>query len=173
MCGIRAENDAVRAGARVCAYAEPMPRRPRSALPEFGVFHVISRGVGRSAIVRDDLDREAFVHLESSTRREYDWICHAYCLMTNHYHLVVTAALERLSRGMHRLNSAYATRFNARYDRPGHLFQDRFASRLVPQDEDLLRVCRYVFDNPVRAGLCARADEWPWSGGELRRLIES
>jgi REP element-mobilizing transposase RayT len=103
---------------RLRPYGEPMPRQARSMLPEFGTFHVISRGVARSAIVRDDLDREAFARLESSTQREYGWICHAYCLMTNHYHLVVTAGLERLSRGMHRLNGAHATRFNARYDRP-------------------------------------------------------
>jgi putative transposase len=171
MCRVRAESRAFAAVGRERPYGESMPRRARSTLPEFGTFHVISRGVARSAIVRDDLDREAFVRLELSTRREYGWICHAYCLMTNHYHLVVSAGLERLSRGMHRLNGVHASRFNARYDRPGHLFQDRFASRIVPEEDDLVRVCRYVFDNPVRAGLCAHADDWPWSGGEFRPLI--
>jgi putative transposase len=148
-----------------------MPRRARSTLPDFGTFHLISRGVARSPIVRDDLDREAFVRLEVSTEQELGWLCHAYCLMTNHYHLVVTAALEAISRGMHRLNGAHATRFNARYDRPGHLFQNRFTSRLVTDEDDLERVCLYVFNNPVRAGLCADADDWRWSGGDLRQLI--
>ena len=84
--------------------------------------------------------------------------------MTNHYHLIVGTALWRLSDGMQRLNGIYAQAFNRRHNRSGHLFGERYGSWVVRDEQHLLAACHYVLHNPVRAGLCERADEWPWTG---------
>jgi REP element-mobilizing transposase RayT len=139
-----------------------MPRVPRSLLPD-GYFHVTTRGVAKSAIYRDDADRRFFLRLILLTRKRYDWSFYALCLMDNHYHLVVDTPRERLSLGMQELNGTYAQAFNRKYRRWGHLFGDRFASRVVRDEQHLINVCAYVVQNPVRAGLCDRAVEWPWS----------
>jgi putative transposase len=128
------------------------------------MYHVTARGVARSQLFFYDLDYRAFVALYRDTVERFSWKAHAFCLMPNHYHLVVAAPLEQLSAGMHRLNCLYAMRFNKRYDRPGHLFQNRFDARLIEGDRQLGAVCRYVIDNPVRARLCRYRDAWPWSG---------
>jgi REP element-mobilizing transposase RayT len=141
-----------------------MARLPRSVLPPSGIYHVTARGVDRCAIVRDDDDRAAFVELLRLVTRRSRWVVHGYCLMNNHYHLVVETALERLSAGSHRLNGIHAQRFNERHGRTGHLFQDRFHARSLRDDEHLSRAVEYVRNNPVRAGLCATAEQWPWSG---------
>jgi REP element-mobilizing transposase RayT len=85
--------------------------------------------------------------------------------MPNHYHAIFDAERARLSKALHRLNGVYATQFNERHNRVGHLFQDRFHARVARGDEHLAKACAYVWNNPVRAGLCAEAHEWPWSGG--------
>jgi putative transposase len=144
-----------------------MPRVPRCVLPPVGVYHVTTRGVARQDIVRDDYDRQFFCRQLNRARRRHHWLVYAWCLMTNHYHLVVVCDLERLSRGVHLLKFRHAQAFNARYDRVGHLFQDRFEARVIEGDEHFITVCEYVFDNPVRAGLCDRRGDWPWVGGEL------
>ena len=144
-----------------------MPRAPRCVLPSEGIYHVTSRGVARQDIVKDDHDRRFFRRQLTLARRRHHWLVYAWCLMTNHFHLVVVCDLERLSRGMHLLNFRYAQAFNARYDRTGHLFQGRFDARVIEGDEHLTTVCEYVFDNPVRAGLCEGRADWPWLGGEV------
>jgi REP element-mobilizing transposase RayT len=141
-----------------------MPRRPRNVLPERGVYHVTARGVARSPIYLDAGDRQFFVTLLRSVARQWTWTCHAYCLMQNHYHLVVETYLDRLSKGEHRLNGIHAQRFNARHDRVGHLFQDRFHAQVIRDEEHLVNACEYVWNNPVAVGLCRNADDWPWSG---------
>lgn len=83
--------------------------------------------------------------------------------MTTHYHLVVEATCRELSRGVQRLNGRYAVTFNRRHDRWGHLFAERFTARVIDSDEYLFDVCTYVTLNPVKAGLCSRPEEWPWS----------
>jgi putative transposase len=139
-----------------------MPRQARRELPD-GVFHVTSRAVNREPIVVDDEDRTAFVRLLRDVARRFDWRCHAYCLMTTHYHLLVTCTRESLSLGLRRLNGFYAQGFNKRHGRHGHLFGDRFSAFIVEGEEHLESACRYILLNPVRAGLCAAAEEWPWS----------
>jgi putative transposase len=139
-----------------------MARIPRYVLPEYAIFHVTARGAGRISIYREDDDRRGFLYLLADATRRRDWAFHAYCLMTNHYHLVVEAFREDLSRGMHRVNGTYAQGFNARYRRWGHLFGERFWCRPV-EEEQLEDTCRYVLANPVRAGLCEDASDWPWS----------
>jgi REP element-mobilizing transposase RayT len=85
--------------------------------------------------------------------------------MTTHYHLLVETTQDELSRGMQQLNGRYAQSFNARHDRRGHLFEGRFKAYSVEGDRYLQEASRYILDNPVRAGLCERCDQWPWSGG--------
>jgi putative transposase len=132
-----------------------------------GVYHVTTRGVARQDIFRDDDDHHLFVRLLRLAVQRWRWQLLAYCLMPNHFHLVVTTQLERLSRGMHLLNFRYAQAFNDRYDRVGHLFQGRFGARVVETDEHFTAACAYVLDNAARAGLCGARDDWPWIGGEV------
>jgi REP element-mobilizing transposase RayT len=93
----------------------------------------------------------------------FAWQCFAYCLMGNHYHLVIATPEPNISAGMHRLNGGYARWFNRVQGHQGHLFEDRFHSELVQRDAHLLQACRYVVLNPVRAGLVAEPADWPWS----------
>ena len=145
--------------------SDPMPRGPRWFLPN-GVYHVTARGTGGISIFMDDVDRAAFLHLLEQVRRRFRWSLSAYCLLGTHYHLVVETECERLSRGMHRLNGIYAQRFNRRHQRKGHLFEERFSSWVVRDELHLQATWRYVLANPVRAGLCRYAEDWPWSGFE-------
>jgi putative transposase len=140
-----------------------MARIPRSELPD-GAYHLTARGVNGGPIVLDDLDRLFFAALLRSTVLSLDWCCHAWCLLTNHFHLVVEAPRVRVSAGMKRINGLYAQRFNHRHARRGHLFQDRFASWVIDDDDYLTAVCNYVLANPVRAGLTERAEDWRWAG---------
>jgi REP element-mobilizing transposase RayT len=144
-----------------------MPRQPRLVLPWVGAYHVTSRGVARQRIFRDDEDYAFFVSLLRRATRRWQWHLLAYCLMPNHFHLVVTCDLERLSRGMHLLNFRYARAFNDRYSRVGHLFQGRFDARVIEADEYFVAACAYVLENAVRAELCKTRDDWPWIGGEV------
>jgi putative transposase len=139
-----------------------MPRVPRSALDD-GYFHVTMRGVDGTDIYLDTEDRRTFVALFASAVRRHGWDMHTVCLMTNHYHLVLDVTVERLSQGMQWLNGAYAQIFNGRWGRRGHLFGARFHSKPIEDDDQLVSTCRYVMWNPVRAGLCERPEDWPWS----------
>ncbi len=146
-----------------------MARRPRNLLRDGRFFHVTARGVNRAAIFRDDADRRAFLALLGDCVARSGWRCHAFCLMSNHYHLVVeTPTLSALSAGMHRLNGVYAQQFNRKHGRSGHLFGDRFASWLLAEESHYEATCAYVLANPVRAGLCARPDDWKWSAARPR-----
>jgi REP element-mobilizing transposase RayT len=139
-----------------------VPRQARSALPG-GVFHVATRGVSDDPIFRDDTDRKAFLTLLGSVVARHEWSCHAYCLMTTHYHLIVETERQALSLGMRRLNGGYARSFNERHDRRGHLFGGRYSVYVINSEDHLTASCLYVLENPVRAGLCERASDWPWS----------
>src|SRR5882762_8313474 len=136
-----------------------MPRVPRSLFPD-GLFHVATRGAAKQPIYHDDNDRRNFLSLLAHVVQNYEWTCQAFCLMTNHYHLVLDATREDLSDGMQILNGDYAQGFNGKYGRWGHLFGDGFWSRSLHEDE-LEHVCLYVMENPVRAGLCEAIPDWP------------
>lgn len=140
-----------------------MPRPRRSGFPA-GLYHVVSRGAGGIAIFGDDDDRLLFLHLYARTLRRMDWTSHAYCLMTNHFHLLVQTNTPNLSAGMHVLNGIYARAFNERYGRRGHLFGARFYSGAIEDDDGYERSCLYVVENAVRAGMCAVWTDWPWCG---------
>ena len=146
-------------------------RLPRYLLPERGIYHVTTRGVDRQAISRDDDDRRLFLVLLARTTRRTDWDCHAFCLMPNHHHLIVETYIDLVSVGLRLLNGRYAQAFNERHDRSGHLFGDRFAAFVIRNEEHLRAAAEYVLQNPVRAGLCSRSDDWPWSGA--RRALSS
>jgi putative transposase len=143
-----------------------MARRPRWELPLFGSYHVFNRGVEQRSIYLDDVDRRLFLTLLRLATRRAAWALDAYTLMENHFHLVVTTNLEQLSKGMHTLGFRYAQSFNERHTRVGHLFQGRFGARAVDDQADFFDVCDYVFDNPVRQGICERPGDYPWSGGD-------
>ena len=127
------------------------------------LYHVTSRGVDRGPIFRDDEDPRTFVTLLARELERSRWLCHAYCLMPNHFHLVVETLEATLSKGMHRLNSRYAQAYNRRHGRTGHLLQGRFHAVLIEKERHLLEVARYVVLNPCRAGLCGHPDDWDWS----------
>jgi putative transposase len=139
-----------------------MARRARRTL-EGRLFHVTLRGVAGQDIVLDDADRLRFVwQLEEVTKR-FSWRVVCWCLMNTHFHLVIEADVEQMSIALHRLACLYAMYFNKRRERRGHLFENRFSSWIVRDGEHLGRTFDYVLDNPVRAGLCRTADEWPWT----------
>jgi REP element-mobilizing transposase RayT len=119
--------------------------------------------VARDAIYLDFEDGLLFLRLLRSVVEHWLWSCHVLCLMPNHYHLILETTGPRLSAGMHRLNGVYAERFNAKYRRSGHLFGDRFHTRIIEDEDHLYAAYRYVLNNPVRAGLCKTAADWPWS----------
>ncbi|MFT4216374.1 MAG: transposase [Micropruina sp.] len=139
-----------------------MAREARQ-LAESGIYHVMLRGVNRDAIFLEDEDFERFLRALSVTKNTSGCLVLAYCLMTNHVHLVVRTAHEPLATVMKRLGVRYAGWFNRKYGRVGHLFQDRFRSRPVDTDEYLLTLLRYVWANPVEAGLADRAESYRWS----------
>jgi REP element-mobilizing transposase RayT len=127
------------------------------------VYHITSRGNERKAVFRDDQDRKIFLDALADVSLRYNWFCHAYCLMDNHYHLLIDTPDGNLSIGMRQLNGIYTQRFNKRHGRVGHLFQGRFKAVLVQKDSHLLEACRYVVLNPVRARRVQRPEEWFWS----------
>jgi putative transposase len=139
-----------------------MPRRPRFQEPG-AIYHVTSRGTEGRAIFLDDLDRELFVAELGEVVKAGSWMCPAYCLMTNHFHLVIQTPQADLAVGMHAVNSTHANYFNRRHNHVGHLFQSRYTSILIERESHLLQACRYVVLNPVRAGLCRRPGYWRWS----------
>ncbi len=127
------------------------------------LYHVTSRGDRREDIYDDEEDRERFLEILSGVVADFNWVCHAYCLMDNHYHLLVATPDGNLSKGMRQLNGVYTQASNRRHGRSGHMFQGRYKAILVDEDAYLLEVARYVVLNPVRAGMVSEAGDWPWS----------
>ena len=127
------------------------------------VYHVTSRGDRREPIAKDDIDRAAFLSVAAQAFERFDAHAWAYCLMGNHYHLVIRTREANLSRLMRHINGVYTQAFNRRHQLTGHLFQGRFKAILVDSDSYLLEVCRYVDLNPVRANMVERPDAYRWS----------
>ena len=136
------------------------------------VYHLTSRGDRREPIFADDEDRESFLDVLAQAMARFDAQVLAFCLMGNHYHLVVHTRQANLSRLMRHLNGVYTQAFNRRHGLVGHLFQGRFKAILVDRDAYLLEVCRYVELNPVRARMVPAPKDWPWSsyGAHCLRL---
>jgi putative transposase len=136
--------------------------QPRIETPG-GYYHVGTRGNSKAPIFLTDDDRLSFVRLLTVVTRRHGWCVHAYCLMTNHYHLVLQLASGGLSQGMCELNGRYALGFNDRHSRSNHVFGSRFWDEPIEDDPHYFEVCRYVVLNPVRAGVERHVHDWPWS----------
>jgi len=139
-----------------------MPRQPRR-IAATGVYHAILRGINRDAVFLEDEDWQRFLYALFATKQASGCVVLAYCLMPNHVHLVISADDEPIGLVIKRLGVRYAGWFNRKYGRVGHVFQDRFKSRPVEDDADLISLLRYVWNNPVKAGLVKRPDEYRWS----------
>ena len=126
-------------------------------------YHITSRGDRRGEIYRVDGDRQAFTQLIGEVVKRYRWRIHAWCQMTNHYHLLVETPEPNLSRGMRQLNGGYANYFNRAHGRVGHVFQGRYTAINVQHDTYLLELARYIVLNPVRAKMVVRPEDWQWS----------
>jgi len=162
-----------------------MPRHARQ-LAGSGIYHVMLRGVNRDAIFVEDDDSAMFLRALSQAKDVTGCLVFAYCLMTNHVHLVLRSADAPIGAVVKSLGVRYAGWFNRKYGRVGHLFQDRFRSVPVEDDAHLVTLLRYVWNNPVEAGLVARPEDYRWSScglvgrasplideGELQRLLPS
>jgi putative transposase len=128
-----------------------------------GYYHLSTRGNNKCAICDDDVDREMFEMQLDRVTKKYGWVVLAYCLMDNHYHLIIQIGDAGMSRGMCELNGSYARMYNRRHGRMNHLFGRRYWDALIATDEHLLECCRYVVLNPVRAGICRLPADWRWS----------
>ena len=139
-----------------------MARQLRLELPG-GLYHVTSGGDRREAIYLNDTDRQRWLSLLGEVCVRYNWLCHAYCLMDNHFHIVVETVDGNLSAGMRQLNGVYTQWHNRAHGRVGHVFQGRFKAIMVQREAYLLELARYVVLNPVRAEMCPMPQNWPWS----------
>lgn len=137
--------------------------RPLRIEYEGAVYHVTSRGNARESIYFNDSDRKNFLETLAHIAERFSWLCHSYCLMDNHYHLLIETPEGNLSRGMRQLNGVYTQTFNKKYKRVGHLFQGRYKAILIESESYLLLVSRYIVLNPVRAGMVKKPEEWRWS----------
>jgi len=137
------------------------------------VYHLTSRGNARQKVFIDDADRTAFLEILAKAMDRFNWLCHAYCLMGNHYHLLIETVDPMLARGMRHLNGVYTQAFNRRHKRSGHLFQGRYKAILVEKDAHLLELARYVVLNPVRARMVRSCKDWRWSSYRATAGLES
>jgi REP element-mobilizing transposase RayT len=137
--------------------------RPLRIEYDGAVYHITSRGNARRPIFKDDRDFLNFLDTLLQVNKRYNWICHAYCLMPNHYHLVIETPDGNLSKGMRQVNGVYTQAFNRRHKRAGHVFQGRYKAIVIQKESHLLEVCRYVVLNPVRARMVEDPMQWKWS----------
>ncbi len=127
------------------------------------LYHVTMRGNAQAEIFKDNKDRQQFLALLQISVSRYDWCCHAYCLMDNHYHLLIETGAPTLSKGMKLLNGTYTQYYNRKHQRVGHVFQGRFKAILVQKESYMLELARYIVLNPVRAQMVRSAKDWHWS----------
>jgi len=137
------------------------------------LYHITSRGDGREDIFLSDADRELWLEVFAEVCRRFNWICHAYCLMSNHYHLLIETPESNLSLGMRQLNGVYTQRFNRNHNRVGHVFQGRYKAILVDKENYLLELARYIVLNPVRAKMIRKLADWSWSSYRSTSGLES
>ena len=141
---------------------ERVGRIRRSDLPD-GYFHVWCRGVASVVAFPTAEDRTELFRLIGRCTRRFGWELYAACVLSTHYHLVLDAEVASLSRGMHQLNWRYARSFNRRHGMFGHVFAERFEARVLEDESRIFDTCAYVLLNPVKARLCERVEDWPWS----------
>ena len=142
-----------------------MARRPRIDLP--GYHHIVNRGVNRSDVFVSDADKETFVGILCKACRIYDVVVHDYCLMDNHYHLLIENRHENLSLFMRQINANYAIYFNKQHHRTGHLWQGRYRSWYILGEDYLFRTIRYIEHNPIEAGIVAQVRDYSYTLGSM------
>jgi putative transposase len=148
-----------------------MPRTARASVGGY-CYHVLNRGNARGQVFHADADYRAFLQTVADTRAFVPMRVLAYCLMPNHFHLVLWPHADGdLSRFLHRLSTAHVRRYHCRYRGTGHVWQGRFKAFPIQEDEHLLIVLRYVERNPVRAGLVAWAEDWFWSSAAAEAVV--
>lgn len=141
-----------------------MSRIPRGLMDTYNYYHVCARGNNDQSIFTDDSDRLRYVLLIEKYRQLNNLKCYAYCLMSNHVHLLYFVRnILTLSKTLHNMHCAYAMYFNLRHKRKGHLFQDRYVSWIVKNDSHLLTAKKYIEENPVKAGICQLPGAYKWS----------
>jgi len=139
-----------------------MPRSPRLVVPG-GIYHVAPRGNDGRDIFVDDHDRRVHLELLERVVKKYRWVVFGYCLMRNHFHLLVQVPESNLSAGMQELLSEYSRRWNRKHGHSGHLFRNRFSHRPVTSDRHLMATARYIDLNPVHVRKKFRPEQWEWS----------
>ncbi|MCR4428060.1 MAG: transposase [Caldiserica bacterium] len=140
-----------------------MARKARNPIGG-AIYHVLNRGNGKQTVFFQEKDYLLFLRLLRETKKRFSWSIYSYCLMPNHFHLVLSSPEGKdLSRGMHWLCTSHVRLYHKEHETTGHLWQDRFRSFLVQEDEHFLMVMRYVEANPIRAGLVSLPGEWKWS----------
>lgn len=139
-----------------------MPRQAR-VTSSTGVYHIMMRGNEKKDIFLCTQDKNKFIQILKKNKQEHNYILYAYCVMNNHVHLLIRELIEDISTIMKRVNTSYACYFNHKYERVGHVFQDRFRSEAIENDAYLIQVVRYIHNNPVKASLCNSHIQYPWS----------
>lgn len=137
--------------------------RPLRIQFEGALYHIISRGNERKMIFLEEADHIKYLNFLNKTVERFNWLCHVYCLMGNHYHLMIETPDANLAKGMKYLNQIYSQFFNWKYTRTGHLFQGRYKSYIVQKESYLLHCCRYIVLNPWDARLVKHPRDWKWS----------
>lgn len=141
---------------------EIIARKQRVWFPG-ATYHLMERGIRRQAIYKEESDYQAFISILQSGLEKYGCILHAYCLMTNHFHMLLETGETDVSKFMKHLAGCYARYFNQKYMYQGHLFEGRYKSILVKDDTYFLQTSRYIHLNPVKAGMVENPEDYPWS----------
>lgn len=139
-----------------------MPRHARE-LSNSGIYHIILRGINRQTIFNDDEDYQRFINTLKKYKTVSGYTLYAYCLMNNHIHILLRVGQEKLETILKRIAGSYVYWYNFKYNRIGHLFQDRFKSEPVDSDEYFLTVLRYIHQNPIKARICERLEDYRYS----------
>jgi REP element-mobilizing transposase RayT len=143
-----------------------MPRTERR-ISSTGVYHIMLRGINQQNIFEEDSDFKIFLKCIAESKKLSGFKLYAYCLMSNHVHLLIEEGDEPLGIAFRRIGARYVFRYNWKYERNGHLFQDRYRSEPVENDSYLMNVLRYIYQNPVKSGVCDRIGDYPWSSYQL------
>ena len=138
-----------------------MARRPR--IENAGFHHIYNRGVEKRNIFIENKDKEKFLDIVCEVSTFYDFVIHGYALMDNHYHLLLENKRENLSHGMRQINATYAQYFNKKYERVGHLWQDRYKSWYIFDDEYLFTLFKYIEYNPIKANVAKEIGAYPYT----------
>lgn len=148
-----------------------MPRIPRE-YSETGIYHIMVRGNARENVFIDNQDKGRLLKIIFEKKKDELFLLYAYCIMNNHAHFVLKEMKESISNSMKKITTSYAIYFNKKYNRVGHVFQDRFRSEVIKNDSYLLSAIRYVHNNPEKAGI-ANKEEYPWSSYQFYNSHDS